>query len=180
MDRILVAHGSKYGSTAQIAEAIGESLESEGFAVDVRPAHDVRSVEEYRAVVLGSAVYMKRWRSDALHLLQRHRRELAQRDVWLFNSGPVGEKAQVDDPEGMEWVRPEKVRQIGEEIGAHDDRVFGGAVAEDGGFIRRSMAKNTPEDLRDVRDWEAIRAWAREIASTLKASDRDAGTSGAA
>ena len=96
-DRILVAYGTRHGSTAEIAEAIAERLWAAGLDVDLRRARDVRSLAAYRAVVLGSAVYTARWRRDAARLLRRHRRDLAQRDVWLFSSGPVGKQADQDE-----------------------------------------------------------------------------------
>jgi menaquinone-dependent protoporphyrinogen oxidase len=171
MDRVLVAYGTKYGSTAEIAEAIGRTLREHGFDVDVRRAREVRSVAGYRAVVVGSAVYMKRWRGDAQRLLQRNVDALSTRDVWLFNSGPVGDTAGDRSDEALKWIRPEKIRQLGERIGAHDDVVFGGSVDGDrGGFMRRNMAKNTPEATRDVRDWDEIAAWAAGIAATLHGS----------
>lgn len=88
--RVLVGYASKYGSTAEIAEAIGKTLRAAGLDVDVQRAGDVHSLDPYRAVVLGSAVYTARWRRDAVRLLAR-RRDLARREVWLFSSGPVGE-----------------------------------------------------------------------------------------
>ena len=177
MDRILVAYGSKYGSTAEIAEAIGRTLREHGFDVDVRRARDVRSLADYRAVVLGSAVYMKRWRGDAQRLLQRHRDELSERDVWLFNSGPGGDTAGDRSDEALKWIRPEKIRQLGERIGAHDDVVFGGSVdGERGGFMRRNMAKNTPEATRDVRDWDEIATWTAGIAAALAGTAAETGT----
>jgi len=45
------------------------------------------------AVVLGSAVYMRRWRPEARRFLRRFRRELAHRPFWVFSSGPVGDPA---------------------------------------------------------------------------------------
>src|SRR5438477_3803419 len=86
--RVLVAYGTKFGSTAEIAEAIGTTLRVAGLEVDVKRAGQVGSLEPYRAVVLGSAVYVTRWRRDAMRLLRRER-ELKQREVWLFSSGPV-------------------------------------------------------------------------------------------
>ena len=53
------------------------------------------------------------------------------------------------------------------ELGAHEHTVFGGRVDEDGGFTRKNMARNTPPELRDRRDWDDIRAWARQIAATV-------------
>jgi menaquinone-dependent protoporphyrinogen oxidase len=171
-DRVLVAYGSKYGSTAEIAEAIGKGLRSAGLDADVVPAGDVRSLDPYRAVVLGSAVYMGRWRRDALRLLRRRRKELTQRDVWLFSSGPVGEEKPSATPAEKEkqerWTRPKNVQRLATEIGARDHVVFGGRVSDDtGGFMRRSMAKKTPPELRDRRDWSAIDAWAKGVASAV-------------
>ena len=39
-DRVLVAHGSKTGSTAEIAEAVGTTLRVAGLEVDVKRARD--------------------------------------------------------------------------------------------------------------------------------------------
>lgn len=171
-DRVLVAYGSEYGSTAEIAEAIGKSLRAAGVDVDVKAARDVGSLDSYRAVVLGSAVYMGRWRRDALRLLRRRRNELAQREVWLFSSGPVGEeKPPADDAEKEKeerWTKPKRVQRLAAEIGAHDHAVFGGRVSDDaGGFMRKSMAKKTPPELRDRRDWDAIDAWAKGVATAV-------------
>ena len=65
MSRVLVAYGSKHGSTAEIAEAIAATLREAGLQADCVKAGDVRSLEGYDAVVLGSAVYMRRWRRAA-------------------------------------------------------------------------------------------------------------------
>jgi len=174
-DRVLVAYGTKFGSTAEIAEAIGTALRVAGLQVDVRRAREVRSLDPYRAVVLGSAVYMARWRRDAMRLLRRRRGELAQREVWLFSSGPVGEDT--GSPEQRErWTRPKRVQRLAGEIGAHEHVVFGGRVSDDaGGFMRKKMAKNTSPELRDRRDWDAIEDWAQKIAVALHEPSAAAG-----
>ncbi len=168
-ERVLVAYGSKFGSTAEIAQAIGTALRVAGLEVDVKRAREVRSLEPYRAVVLGSAVYMARWRRDAMRLLRRRRRELAQREVWIFSSGPVGEENAEPDEKQERWTKPKRVQRLATEINAHEHVVFGGRVSEDaGGFLRKNMAKNTPPELRDRRDWTAIGAWAKRIADSLR------------
>ena len=107
-ERVLVAYGSKFGSTAEIAQAIGTTLRVAGLEVDVKPAREVRSLEPYRAVVLGSAVYMARWRRDAMRLLRR-RGNLAQRE-WVFSSGPVGEEKGEPDEKQERWTKPKRVQ----------------------------------------------------------------------
>lgn len=54
--KVLVAVGSKYGSTRGIAHVITDELKSLGFQVDLEDACDVPSVKAYDAVVIGSAI----------------------------------------------------------------------------------------------------------------------------
>ncbi len=163
--RVLVAYGTKYGSTAEIAEAIGKALSAAGLEVDVKRARDVRSLDSYRAVVLGSAVYAGRWRGDAMRLLRR--RELRGREVWLFSSGPVGKDT--GDPAALDrFTKPKRVQKLAASVGLREPVVFGGRVDVDAGFIRKKMARNIPPELRDRRDWNEIEAWARSIAAALR------------
>jgi menaquinone-dependent protoporphyrinogen oxidase len=164
-DRVLVAYGTKHGATAEIAQVIADTLRAAGLQVDVQRARRVRfrSLEPYRAVVLGSAVYSGRWRPDAVRLLRRP--QLKAPGVWLFSSGPVGRHG---DPEQLEkWTKPPRVTEIAESIGVREHVVFGGMVAMDAGFIRKKMARNIPPELRDRRDWHQIEAWAESIATAL-------------
>ena len=101
--RVLVAYASKHGATAEIAEAIAAELRERGLTTDCRRVDDVKELAGYAAVVLGSAVYMKRWRHEARALLHRHARELAELPFWIFSSGPFGEHP---DPT---WAEPPTV-----------------------------------------------------------------------
>ena len=62
MAHILVAYASKRGSTGEIAESIADVLRQSKLEVDCKPAGEVESLDCHDGVVLGSAVYMKRWR----------------------------------------------------------------------------------------------------------------------
>lgn len=164
---VLVAYASEYGATAEIAQAIAERLRTSGLRVDCRTANDVTSLDPYDAVVVGSAVYMKRWRSEARRFLRRHARALARRPLWVFSSGPVGDPAR-DDPA---WTEPRRTIRRVEALGGLDHVVFGGRVpADPHGFAARAMAERTPPEYRDRRDWDAIRAWADRIAAALGAT----------
>ncbi len=169
-DSVLVAYGSKYGSTAEIAERLGDTLRQAGYQVQVFRAGRVGSLDGYRAVVLGSAVYMARWRPEAVRLLARlarHRAD-APRDVWLFSSGPVGEDKGEPAEKVDRWTRPKRVEQLAAQVGAREHVVFGGCISADaGGFMRKKMAQGIPPQWHDKRDWNAIDAWARGIGATL-------------
>jgi len=165
MTDVLVAFASKRGSTREIAEAVADGLRGRGLSVDCRPVGEVREVSPYGAVVLGSAVYIKRWRGDAKRFLRRHRKALAAMPFWVFSSGPVGDPAK--DP-GPSWQEPPKIVKRIEALGARGHVVFGGRVPPDPhGPMERSMVDGTPEEYRDRRDWDEIRAWASTIAASL-------------
>jgi menaquinone-dependent protoporphyrinogen oxidase len=97
--KVLVCAASKYGATSEIAQAVADVLAERGCQVKVLPPEKAGAVEEFDAVVLGSAVYMGQWMKLARELAQRSAAALAARPVWLFSSGPVGEPAKpVDNP----------------------------------------------------------------------------------
>lgn len=170
---VVVAYASKHGSTAEIAQAVSRGLRDAGVDAECLEAHQVKSLKPYRAVVLGSAVYMKRWRGEARRFLNRHRDELAARPFWIFSSGPVGDPEDDPDPE---WIEPRKVVAEAERLGVRGHVVFGGRVPEgEGGFTARAMARNIPNEFHDRRDWDEIDAWARSIAAELMATAWDAG-----
>jgi menaquinone-dependent protoporphyrinogen oxidase len=164
MTRILVAHASKHGSTAEIAEAVAATLRESDLEVDCVPAGEVRSLEGYDAVVLGSAVYMRRWRGDARHLLRRERRALSGMPFWVFSSGPVGDPAD-DDPK---WLEPARLMERAEELGVREHVVFGGRLSPE-----HRMARTMPPEFHDRRDWDEIRTWARAVARALAPATAD-------
>jgi menaquinone-dependent protoporphyrinogen oxidase len=163
---ILVAYASKRGSTAEIAETIAATLRREGLGVCLERAEEVQSLDRYDAVVLGSAVYMKRWRGDARFFLKKHRKALRQMPFWVFSSGPVGDPSD-DNPE---WIEPPKIAVKVEELGGREHVVFGGCLpAEPKNFVERALVEGTPRQFRDRRDWAEIRGWAHAIAHALVA-----------
>ncbi|MCK4977734.1 MAG: flavodoxin domain-containing protein [Anaerolineales bacterium] len=168
--QVLVAYATKYGATAEIAEKIGQVLRQAGLTTDVLPADRVSDLAPYKAVVLGSAVYIGRWRKEAVKFLQANEKMLAERLVWLFSSGPTGEGDPVELLNG--WRFPEAQKPIANRIQPLDIVVFHGAVKmEELNFIEKSMIKNVKAPVGDFRDWEVIIAWATAIADALKEGD---------
>lgn len=48
---VLVTYTTRYGSTQEVAEAIAATLREHGLKVEVQPASEIRTLEEYGAVV---------------------------------------------------------------------------------------------------------------------------------
>jgi menaquinone-dependent protoporphyrinogen oxidase len=119
MMEVLVSAASKYGATTEIAKAIDAVLAERGFDTTMAPPEQVVAIENYGAVVLGSAVYMGQWMKPARALVDRSCEVLAALPVWLFSSGPVGEPPKppedsVDvagDPRGDQGSGPSGVRR---------------------------------------------------------------------
>jgi menaquinone-dependent protoporphyrinogen oxidase len=167
---VLIAYATKHSSTEEIAERVGAAMQQAGCTAEVRPASEVDDLSGYDAVVLGSAVYAKRWRPEARKFAHRHGRALRELPVWLFSSGPFG--APEEHPTAP---MPPFAERLAAQIGAREHVMFGGRVpADPGNFIERAMAKNTPAERRDARDWPAIEAWARDVAEQLLAEGHGA------
>jgi menaquinone-dependent protoporphyrinogen oxidase len=177
MKKVLVAFGSKYGSTGEIAAAVADVLRRLGLDVDLRPARDVRDVDRYDGVVVGSGVYVGRWHGDALDLIKRFERELRTRPTWFFSSGPTGgtpnaEAAMIKALE-EQAPPPGQAGRLAERIGIRGHALFAGSVGADiGGFFARWIPKG------DWREFGTIETWAAGIGQALD-GDLDPGATDA-
>ena len=162
-------YASRKGGTTGIAEKIGEELRATGLQVDVIRADRVKDLSPYRAVVLGSAVYIGSWRKEAANFLKANEQKLAEIPTWLFSSGPTGEGELDKLLEG--WHFPGGLQPIADRIKPRDITVFRGVVYEkDLNFIERWMMGRVGASFGDYRDWDRVSTWTKSIASELLAS----------
>ncbi|HUV82006.1 MAG TPA: flavodoxin domain-containing protein [archaeon] len=174
-NKILVTYATKYGATAEIAEKIGQVLRQAGLRTDVLPTDRVRELSPYKAVVLGSAVYIGRWHKEAAKFLKANEKVLVEQLVWLFSSGPTGEGNPVELTEG--WHFPKALQPIADRIQPRDITVFHGAInMKKLNFIEKWMINKVKAPLGDFRDWDAITSWATSIADVLKEEVLASGT----
>jgi menaquinone-dependent protoporphyrinogen oxidase len=162
---VLVAYATRYGSTQEVAEAVTETLRKSGLEVEMQPMKKVRTLEGYRAVVLGAALYMYRWHKDARRFLSRHRKALVELPVAIFALGPVK-----DPPDEEEWRNSHD--QLDSELAKHPwlkpvaVEILGGKF--DPALLRFPLNVFAgSEPASDIRDWEAIGAWAGDLAAKL-------------
>ena len=150
--RVLVAYASKRGSTREVADAVAAVLCEHGHEVDLEPAAKVKDSSAYDGVVLGGSLYRGRWHRGARRFLRRHRGRLVHVPIAVFALGP-----RRDGAEAFERSR----RQLERALAKVPD-VEPGATAVFGGVDRERGV--------DLRDWEAIRAWAESFGSGLDVS----------
>jgi menaquinone-dependent protoporphyrinogen oxidase len=162
---VLVGYASRSGSTKEVAESVAAALRDSGIEVDLKPMRDVRTLAGYRMLTLGAPLYMFHWHKDALAFLSRHREAVRQLPVAVFALGPFHD-------EEKEW---QSVReQFDKELSKVPwftpvvREVFGGKF--DPATLRFPMnlipaLKKMPAS--DIRNWDAIRAWAKGLAEKL-------------
>jgi menaquinone-dependent protoporphyrinogen oxidase len=159
--RVLVAYATKLGSNTEIADAIAHVLRDHGHHASAVPAREVMGLDGWDAVVLGSAIYAAHWQKDARRFASRFHDGLAVRPLWLWASGPLDPRlANADLP-----ITPHGL-QITRDLEPLGHRTFGGRLAPDAPIDPQVMRTHP---IGDFRDWDAIRGYARQIASALDA-----------
>ncbi len=177
--KALVAVASPQGSTTQVGRAIATELRQAGIAADLRDVREVASIDEYDAVVVGSAIHSHHWMRTAQSLVERHREILKLRPTWLFSSGMLA----VDTQSSWPNAYPRGMAELALSVNAREHRIFAGrrAMPEPKplwalfGRLAVWVASRTepvPEGYTltagDFRDWPAIHAWGRRIADTIR------------
>lgn len=173
--KVLVAYASRHGATAGIADRLADRMVSKSLDAVAMDVEEASRVDQYDAVVLGSAAYMFHWLKPARRFATRNRSALATRPLWLFSSGPTGTDL-VDDKgrDIFESSRPKEFSEL-ESLSPNGTKVFFGAYDPEAEAIGASekfmnlMPKAKAEiPAGDFRDWDAIDAWADEIAAALQ------------
>lgn len=165
-NKILVAYATRYGSTQGVAEQIATTLREQGLEVDLMRLHEVKSLADYSAVVMGAPLYMFRWHKDALHFLSRNRDALLKMPVAIFALGPWHDeekdwqevRGQLDkELKRFPWLQPQAIE------------IFGGKFDPEALTFPHNLIpalKNMP--ACDIRDWDKIRAWAIGLAEQFQ------------
>ena len=159
--KVLVAVGSKYGASREVATRIAEVIAAHGFEVDLQDACDVQGIHYYEAVILGSAVYGGLWRRDASGLLKDHLEELRSKDVWLFS---VGMETVVKPGQPLD-----EADTFATDVQARDHARFPGAINWDKLNVgEKALIKALNPPKGDFRDFTAVREWADAVAAELE------------
>jgi len=164
MKPVLIAYATSYGSMREVAEKVAEILAERGIETNVRAAHEVDSLDDCSAVVLGGALYFFRLHKDARRFLSRYRKALMDRPVAVFGMGAFN-----DTEEEFAGARKHLDRALSKKpwLSPVSVSVFGGRFDPTGlRFPHKNPAmKQMPAS--DIRDWDAIRAWAETLPQAL-------------
>jgi len=178
--KALIAYGTRYGATAGTSEEIAKTLTEEGF--DTRTVNlkeeKIRDISDYDLIIVGSGMGNCRWTSEAEDFLKNFRREFEGKKLALFVSTMITffeREGKTDDVAKTRKVALEdKVAKYG--LKPIATGLFGGVIDYNKmGFIaRKGMEffkpqlekggfKKVAPDVYDLRDWDEIRNWAKEL-----------------
>jgi len=160
--KILIAYGSKAGSTAEVAESIGEEMKQAGAEVSVQPVEAIKDISEFDAVVIGSAVRAFRLLGNTRRFIRRHKKALKQVPLAYFL---VCLTMSEDTPENIQRAKgfAKPMLKIKEPVSLG---LFGGCMdpSKLEGFAAKMMQS---QSYADFRDWDEIHAWAHETHQKL-------------
>ncbi len=170
---IVIAYATRAGSTAEVAESIDATLREFGLWADLMPVSRVESLQGTTALILGTPLYMGSFPKDFHKFAVRHRSWLEMRSPWCFVLGPTRtdtadfEAAQEQAAKQLarySWIKPAEVKIFG---GRWDSELLPFPFS-----LLRRLPLNPMKKIpgSDVRDWDAIREWAKAIAHQIKSA----------
>jgi menaquinone-dependent protoporphyrinogen oxidase len=180
----LIVYGTRYGATAEASEEIARVLREEGIDVKVVNLKDekVKDISEYDLIVVGSGMQMFRWMGAAEGFLNRFRKELAKKKVAIFLSSMKAMLDREGKTEDVEKLRKRFLEDKVTKYGLHPVSMgmFGGIIDYNkmNFIIKKTMGamkeqlekdgfKENPAGVYDMRNWDEIRTWAKELAKKV-------------
>jgi menaquinone-dependent protoporphyrinogen oxidase len=168
---ILVAYASAHGSTAQVANVIGQVLTARGSLATIANITEVQNIHKFDALVLGSAIHNGAVLKEMSAFLRTFGGELAAKPIYLWlNCIRVlerhGEEHVLDHYLDYQILNPLHVRNIA---------VFAGKLDlenidwnERWTLAARYDGSTWPSNIDgDYRDWTKVRLWAERVAVEL-------------
>jgi menaquinone-dependent protoporphyrinogen oxidase len=131
-------------------------------ATDVVLIKNASNVGSYQGVVVGSAIYKGKWMSEAVDFVKKNRELLGQVPVAYFLvCMTLSQPTEKNRAEVLSYMDPilkdvPEIKPVG--IGT-----FAGALDYNNlSWLTKKIVKSKGAPEGDFRDWNAIRAWARE------------------
>jgi len=183
--KVIIVYGTRYGATEGTSKEIAKILRGEG--LDVRVANvkkeKIKSISDYDLVIVGSGMQMGKWTSAADDFLGKFQKELAAKKVAIFVSSAA--QALLEYEKKAEEIEKARKQYLEDKAAMYNLKpismvIFGGVWDYNKMFFlfRKTLASFKPKieeagfkevkpGLYDTRDWNAIRAWAKEIAAKV-------------
>ncbi len=157
--KVLIAYASRAGSTAEVAEKIGEALKVLGFDVEVKNVKEINDISYYDVIIIGSAVRMFKLLPETIKFANRFREELQNKSVAYFIVCLTMHKdTEESRAQAQKYIKP--LLEIKEPISVG---LFAGKMDYSKlSFVWRILFKGrVPEG--DFRDWNSVISWVNSL-----------------
>lgn len=170
--RILVTYATSHGSTAEVAEFLGEKLRKHGHDVSVEDAALVMGIDIFDAFVIGSAIHSGEWLPEGVAFVEEFGDEIAEKPTFCFVTC-----IRVLEDKGYDWVLNNYMPPwLLEKLNVLDLTAFAGKLKFDDVSWEEEWTLALKYDGSqpaidfdgDFREWDQIEAWANVIVQKLK------------
>lgn len=178
----LIVYGTRYGATTGTAEEIATILRTQNYTVKVANLKEekIKDLSPYELVIVGSGMQIGKWTGEAEEFLKKHQTELSTKKLAIFASTMKTVPQKEGKPEEVEKIRKAALDDIIAKYNLHPLAVgfFGGVLNFNKmNFIFRKTLGSLKQQLQtdgfkevepglfELRDWDEIRSWAKELAS---------------
>lgn len=183
--KVLIVYGTRYGATESTSEEIAGVLRGEGIDVKVvnYKKEKVKDVSPYDLVIVGSGMQMAKWTGAAENFLKKFQGELANKKTAIFVSS--GAQAMHEYEKKTDEIEKARQQYLEDKAAAYNLSpvsmiIFGGVWDYNKMFFlfRKTLVsfkvtleeagfKEVSPGVYDTRNWDEIRAWAKEIAAKV-------------
>jgi menaquinone-dependent protoporphyrinogen oxidase len=169
--KVLIAYASQCGSTGEVAEAIGDVLCQRGAVAETKWVKSVKALNDYDAVIIGSAIHQNQWMPEATDFVTTHQNALSKLPVAYFltcltlstHTDEARRKAMAFLDRLYTEAPQVKPVSVGRFAGVLDYSKLSFMYRT---IMKRKMKKRGIQE-GDYRDWKAIRSWAAETHAKL-------------
>jgi menaquinone-dependent protoporphyrinogen oxidase len=179
--KALIVYGTRYGATEGTSQEIAKVLRNEGLEVKVVNAREekIKDIIPFELVIVGTGIQMSRWVGEVEDFLKSHQSDLSKKKVALF----VSTMKMVSEREGkIEDLAKARKMELDDKLGKYNLEFlsvgfFGGVMnfnkmniiaRKAFGSMRARLEKDGFKEVEpglfELRDWEEIRGWAKELA----------------
>jgi menaquinone-dependent protoporphyrinogen oxidase len=167
VNKILIAYTTAAGSTAEVAQAIGQEISGGNGTADVLKTKEVKDLSPYRAVIVGTGIRAGQVYRDTLAFLERHQAALSQVPVAYFvvcmtmKDDTEENRCQVETYVDQMREKAPQVQPL--EVGLFAGKMDFKALS----LPLKLIVKAMKSEEGDYRDWDAIREWAASVRPVL-------------
>ncbi len=160
MEKILVTYFSKTGSTKEIAERIGKNLSEKGLENEVVKMSEVKDMNNYSKIVLGSPIYGMKMAPDFMKFVEDNADSLKDKVLGIF---PVA-YIYYDGRKFWRKAMDKSLRKLEKKLNPEKQTtVFAGRVPDKMPLLMRlifGISSDTPLDLVKL---EEVDKWCEEL-----------------